>query len=142
MRRPLVLGLFSLALLATALPAAADGWHRGGGGGWHHGDGGGHHGSSVFLGFNFAAPVYPRYAYPYPYPYYYGPPVVYQAPPPVVYQAPPPVAYQAPSSGIALGRDVGQGCREYTAPVNVGGRLVQGYGIACPRPDGTWQIVQ
>jgi len=50
-----------------------------------------------------------------------SPAVVYQAPPPVAYyQAP----YQAPQAGIALGRDVGQGCREYTAPVTVGGRVV------------------
>lgn len=132
MWRALALGLVSLGLLAAAPPAVADSWHHGGGG--HHGCCG--HGNSVFLGFNFAAPVFPGYGYAYPYPYYYGPP------PAVVYQAPPPVAYSAPPSGIALGRDVGQGCREYTAPVTVGGRVVQGYGIACPRPDGSWQIVQ
>jgi surface antigen len=34
-----------------------------------------------------------------------------------------------------------QGCREYTAPVNVGGRIVQSYGTACLRPNGSWQIV-
>jgi hypothetical protein len=128
MWRPVVLGFLSLVLLVAAKPAAADGWHR-------HGC---CSGTRVFLGFNFAAPAY---GYGYGYPYYYAPPpaVVYQAPPPVAYyQAP----YQAPQAGIALGRDVGQGCREYTAPVTVGGRVVQGYGIACPRPDGTWQIVQ
>jgi hypothetical protein len=141
MRRLLALGLFSLALLAVAPPAAADSWRHDG---WRH-DGWGHRGccrhdgGRVFLGFNFVAPVYP--AYPS---YYYGPPpaVVYQTPPAAIYQGPPAVAYPGPQSGIALGRDVGQGCREYTAPVTVGGRLVQGYGIACPRPDGSWQIVQ
>lgn len=136
MWRPLVLGLSSLALAGAAQPAAADGWHHGG----HH-----HHGGDrVTLGFNFGAPVYPRYA-PYPYyPPYYGPPVVvYQAPPPVVYGAPQ-AAYPAPApqGGVSLGREVGQGCREYTAPVIVGGQAVQGYGIACPQPDGTWRIVQ
>src|SRR5690242_1246169 len=127
MWRPLAVAVFSLGLLAAPPPATADSWHHGGG--WGHGHG---HSDNLFLGFNFAAPVYPAYPYPY---YYYPPPAV-------VYQAPPPVAYQAPQSGIALGRDVGQGCREYTAPVNVGGRIVQGYGVACPRADGSWQIVQ
>lgn len=133
MWRPLALAVFSLGLLAASPPAVADSWRQGG---WGHRHGCCSHGNSFFLGFNFAAPVYPGYAYPY---YYYPPPaVVYQAPPAAYYQAP----YQAPQSGIALGRDVGQGCREYTAPVNVGGRVVQGYGIACPRADGSWQIVQ
>jgi hypothetical protein len=126
MWRPLALTVFSLGLLAAAPPAAADSWHHGG---W------GHHGccrSGVFLGFNFAVPAYPTYAYPY----YYAPP------PAVVYQAPP-VTYSQPlQPSIALGPEVGQGCREYTAPVTVGGRVVQGYGVACPRPDGSWQIVQ
>jgi hypothetical protein len=133
MWRALALAVFTLGLLAAAPPAGADSWHRGGGWGPHGCCWGG---SRVFLGFNFAAPVYPGYAYPPS--YYYAPP------PAVVYQAPPPaVAYQPPPQpGIALGRDVGQGCREYTAPVTVGGRVVQGYGVACPRPDGSWQIVQ
>jgi hypothetical protein len=137
MWRPLALAVFSLGLLGATPPAAADSWRHDG---WGHG-GWGHRGccrdgSRVFLGFNFAAPVYPGYAYPSY--YYYAPPpaVVYQAPPPAAYDQPP------PQPGIALGREVGQGCREYTAPVTVGGRVVQGYGVACPRPDGSWQIVQ
>jgi hypothetical protein len=119
------LALLFVVAFAWAPAADAHGW-RGGG-------------SRVFLGFNFAAPVYPYY-YPPPIPYYYPPPVVY-APPPQVGYVQPPVAYQPPPA-VSLGAPVGQGCREYTAPVNVGGRVVQSYGTACPRPDGSWQIVK
>jgi hypothetical protein len=132
------LGLLVALLPTMPSPASAD---RGGGhGGWHHG---GHHGccrggTRFFLGLNFGFPFYPAYPY-YPPAYYYPPSVVYTLPP-VVY-APPPVTYQAPQSRITLGHDVGQGCREYTAPATVGGQIVQSYGIACPRPDGSWQIV-
>jgi hypothetical protein len=129
MRRALAFGLASAVLfLAAAPPAAADGRHRRHGHHHHHHR---HNHGGVFLGLNFGVPVYPRYHAP--------PVVVYQAPP-VIYRAPP--VYEAPPSGIALGREVGQGCREYTSPVIVGGQRVQGYGIACPRPDGSWQIVQ
>jgi hypothetical protein len=87
--------------------------------------------SRFFFGFSAYGPVAPYYpAYPYYPPYYY-------APPPVAY-APPPLTSQAP---ITLGAEVGQGCREYTAPITVGGQVVQGYGVACPRSDGSWQIV-
>jgi hypothetical protein len=110
----LKLGMIAAALFAFAPDADAHGCCRGG--------------SRVFLGFNFWVP--PPYYYPPPV-YYYGPPVAY------VERAP---AIQ-PSPQINLGPSVGQGCREYTAPMTVGGRVVEGYGIACPRPDGSWQIV-
>lgn len=32
-------------------------------------------------------------------------------------------------------------CREFQQSITVGGRLDQGYGIACQQPDGTWRIV-
>jgi hypothetical protein len=121
------LGLLAALTAAAPAPALAH-FHGGHGGRFHHF----HHSccfspSRFFLGLNFAFPAW----YP-PAPYYYPPP-------PVVY-APPAVAYPAQPS-VALGRDVGQGCREYTAPVTVGGQVVQSYGIACPRSDGSWQIV-
>jgi hypothetical protein len=118
MRRALALALASVVLLAAAQPAAADGRHRRHGHHHHHRHHH-HHGSGVFLGLNFGIPVNPRYHAP--------PVVVYQAPPPVIYRAPP--IAQAPPAAIALGREVGQGCREYTSPVIVGGRTVEGYGI-------------
>lgn len=33
-------------------------------------------------------------------------------------------------------------CREYTQPVNVGGKQQEGYGTACMQPDGSWQIIK
>jgi hypothetical protein len=74
----------------------------------------------------------------YPAPYYYYPP-----PPPVVYGPPPGVVYTAPPPPqMTLGRPTSPGCREYTAPANVGGQIVQTYGTACLQPDGTWRIVE
>lgn len=32
-------------------------------------------------------------------------------------------------------------CREYHGPINVGGRVQQGYGTACYMPDGSWQMM-
>lgn len=93
----------------------------------------------VFFGFGAFGPVAPYYPYypAYPYPtYYYAPPPVAYAPPPVAYA--PPGGSQAP---LHLGSTAGQGCREYTATVAVGGQLVQSYGTACPRGDGSWQII-
>lgn len=65
------------------------------------------------------------YAAPPPRPVYYERPVVYQAPPP------PPPRYAYASERY---------CREYTAPIWVGGREVQGYGQACMQPDGSWDL--
>jgi hypothetical protein len=124
-KRCLILGLLAAALVAVAPGARADGWHGGHGCCWHGG-------SHVFFGFNFAAPYY--YA-PYP---YYAPPVYY-APPPVYY-APPAIPSAAPPAASS-GEPPGQGCREYTAPIKIDGRTVQSHGTVCPRPDGSWQIV-
>jgi surface antigen len=33
-------------------------------------------------------------------------------------------------------------CREFTAPVTVGGQQQQAVGQACEQPDGSWQITQ
>lgn len=35
----------------------------------------------------------------------------------------------------------GQYCREYQTEIIVGGQIQQGYGTACRRPDGQWEIV-
>lgn len=32
-------------------------------------------------------------------------------------------------------------CREYTRPVQIGGRTQEAYGQACLQPDGAWRIV-
>jgi hypothetical protein len=138
-RRFLLLGVLAAALVAVAPNAQADGGHGGHGShGGHGGHGGhgccGHGGSRAFFGFNFGAPLYSSY------PYYYAPPVYY-APPPVYY-APPPAAYAVPPSpSVSPGQAGGQGCREYTAPITIDGRVVQSHGTVCPRPDGSWQIM-
>ena len=36
--------------------------------------------------------------------------------------------------------DAGQYCREYTQTISVGGRVEEGYGVACRQPDGSWKI--
>lgn len=33
-------------------------------------------------------------------------------------------------------------CREYTANLSIGGRGQAGFGTACLRPDGSWQIIR
>lgn len=125
-RRFVMLGVVVAALIAVAPSAEADGWHGGHGCCWHGG-------SRVFFGFNFGPPLYA------PYPYYYPPPAVYYAPPPVYY-APPVYAEPAPTPANP-GQTAEQGCREYTSKVTVDGRLVQSHGTACPRPDGSWQLM-
>lgn len=35
----------------------------------------------------------------------------------------------------------GQYCREFQQSITVGGKMQQGYGVACRQPDGTWRIV-
>jgi hypothetical protein len=121
----MVLGLLAAALLGIAPSAEADGWHGGHGCCWHGG-------GRAFFGFNFGVPYYA------PYPYYYPPPVYYA--PPADY-APPAVTYAPPSASQAPGQTAAQGCREYTAPITVDGQRVQSHGTVCPRPDGSWQIV-
>jgi hypothetical protein len=99
-------------LIAAPLAASAHEWHDHDG--WRHRGG-------VFLSFG-AVPA----------PYYYEPPPVIYAPPPVAYVPPP---------QFSLGRAVGPGCREYTAPIRVGGRVAESYGTACRQPDGSWRII-
>jgi surface antigen len=36
----------------------------------------------------------------------------------------------------------GQYCREYQTDVIVGGEMQRGYGTACRRPDGQWEIIK
>src|SRR6266481_4905798 len=45
----------------------------------------------------------------------------------------PPESIQSPSESK---------CREFTAPVTVGGQQQQAVGQACQQPDGSWQITQ
>jgi surface antigen len=94
----------------------------------------------------YAPPAYygydvPRYRPSYA-PTYYAPP----PPPRVVYAEPRyhydepryaarPVVYDPPPAYGAQPH-----CREYTAPVTVGGRTVEGYGQACLQPDGSWRL--
>jgi hypothetical protein len=67
------------------------------------------------------------------------PPVVYyQAPPVVYYQAPPRPAYVVAPPTVVYQANPGY-CREYLAPIVVGGREVMGYGRACWRSDGSWE---
>ncbi len=35
----------------------------------------------------------------------------------------------------------GRYCREFKQTIEIGGRLEEGYGTACRRPDGSWQIM-
>ena len=113
--RSVKLGTILAVLVALAPAASANGFHHG------H--------SRFFFGFSTFVPVFPYPVYPYYPPYYYPPPPAYGYPP---------AGYQTP---LYLGAEVGQGCREYTAPVTVGGMVVQSYGIACLRPDGSWRIL-
>jgi surface antigen len=36
----------------------------------------------------------------------------------------------------------GRYCREFQQTIVVGGKVEEGYGIACRQPDGSWEIVQ
>lgn len=130
MARRSFLNLFlaAAAFVAVAGSAEANGWNRGGGA-WRGGGGCCWHGGSrSFFLFNFSAPIFPAL----PYSYYYPPPPPIYVPPPAVY----------PQPQAAPGPTMGGGCREYAVPITVGGQRVQGYGIACPQPDGTWKIIK
>ncbi len=43
---------------------------------------------------------------------------------------------------VTAGYRPGEYCREFEATVTINGRPQPSHGIACYRPDGTWQIVQ
>lgn len=47
-------------------------------------------------------------------------------------------SYVTTRTGTSAG---GQFCREYQQTVTVGGRTQNGYGVACQRPDGSWEIM-
>lgn len=140
MRRiALWLGLALAAGLAS--PAAADGWSGRGHGWGHHGHHGHfghhhrhfghrhHHGGGVFFRFRPA----PRYFHRERRLIVIERPVVVERP--VIVQAPP---------GIALGRQVADGsgrhCREYRTSGRIAGRVEQLWGVACLRPDGSWDL--
>jgi len=88
----------------------------------------GHGGVGFSFGFGGFLPAAPSYAF-YP-AYSYYPPYSY---------APPPAPARTPQ--MSLCSEVGQGCREYIAPISVDGRVVDSYGIACPSGNGSWRIV-
>lgn len=122
----LSIALFVAALGAPTAPAAAHGFHHGGGG-FH---------SHFFFGFGCCGgfgPYYPAYdpyygyAY-YPDPYAYPPPVPVPTPGTVYqYQAP---AYQAPASN----------CRQFNGNATVDASGQPFHGTACLESDGRWHI--
>jgi surface antigen len=94
--------------------------------------------------------------------------VIYEAPPRVIYEAPPPVIIERPphhhhkhhrpqvvyvpgevvvirptAERVRLSRNPLPDrpyCREYRTEVRVGGRIEEGWGIACLQRDGAWRI--
>lgn len=78
------------------------------------------------------APAYyrpaPRVIYSQP---VYAAPAYYPPPPPQQVYYPPPQPEAASATGY---------CREYQAPIAIGGRKINGYGQACMQPDGSWQL--
>ncbi|WPX96869.1 RT0821/Lpp0805 family surface protein [Candidatus Bandiella euplotis] len=38
--------------------------------------------------------------------------------------------------------DYGQNCREYTQKIKIGNKVEEGFGTACRRADGSWEIVK
>jgi hypothetical protein len=117
-RRCVALGL--ALCLAGAGEAAARGGH---GHGFHHGHHHHHRHGGGFFGFGFFGgwPGYPYYPY-YP-SYSYGEQTIYGPAAPAA--GPPPSDY----------------CREYEADATIDGRQQRVTGVACWRPDGTWQIL-
>lgn len=149
--------LLLVATLSAGLSTPALAW-RGGRGDYYY------HGGYGWGGYGWYRPWRPvigvswsSYWYPYWYPYspylvdpaYYAPVVyrvpVYQAPvivqpvatAPVIMAAPATVSAPAPAAPPPDAE-----CREYTAPVNVGGQSVTMVGTACRQPDGTWHIIK
>ena len=149
----LFIAIAALACAFTLLAVAPSPGFAGGGHGWkqNHGSkdygrqyrgkhryGHGHrnrHRSGAFFGFSYygASPYYgPRYAYPR----YYQPPRVIYDQPPAQYVRPDPVYVDPPRARPQ------QDClvvREYQTQITVGGRLVDAYGNACMKADGSWE---
>lgn len=90
--------------------------------------------------------------------YYQSAPVYYSAPAPQVYYVSPsyetrvrtyevrpqPVnfySYSTTTVDNSVGTN-GRYCREYQAPVTVGGRTQGSYGTACMQPDGSWEVIK
>ncbi len=150
MTKILVSAVLCLSLLFPSFPAYTGQGHG-------HGHRGHHNGPLIALGI-FAGTALiasylsrPRYpAYPpapvyyvpnYHYGYYYRP--VYVRPPPVVY-APRPVQYVPPTVTYVQPPVVvpPSSClmvREYQTEIEVGDKIIEGYGYACLQPDGSWR---
>lgn len=90
-----------------------------------------------------------RHGYGHPHRHYHGGVVYRYVPPPVIYYrepvrpayvvvAPPAVTYRAAPGYVTYSAPQAY-CREYMAPIVVGGHEVMGYGQACMQPDGSWQ---
>lgn len=138
------LGLL-LAGMLTASPAFANGPppHGGPGGGpggfaplgpghYHGGGPGYYHGGGPGWWWTVPGPWYIGVS-----PFFFYPP--FPAATPVI---PPPQVGAGPIWVLREGVDRnGNLCREFQQTVNVGGGPEQIHGIACRRPDGTWQIV-
>lgn len=64
---------------------------------------------------------------------------------PSLVDAPPPTTIvtgsSVPYSTVTPVQPATQNCREFEAPVTIGGEQKPVYGHACEQPDGSWQIV-
>ena len=129
------LGLFLAGMLAAPSAFAGGPPHHGGPGGpgaFGPGGPGRHHGGGPGWWWTVPGPWYAG-----PSPFFFYPPF-----PAVVPVAPMPPAASSPIWVLREGVDRnGNLCREFQQTVNVGGGPEQIHGIACRRPDGTWQIV-
>jgi hypothetical protein len=136
------IALIIFAAVGTASPARADR-----GFGFHHHPFFFHSPFFFHDRFFFGFPVpYPAVTY-YPPVYYaprpyYAPPQGYPPPPPPPsYYRPgatgaPPPSYPLPPQGTAPGN-----CREFQRPINLEGRSVMAYCVACQQPNGSWRII-
>lgn len=164
----LVTAIAALACAFALLAMAPSPGFAGGGHGYKHHNGYKHHGrhrgyghygrhyghrrghrSGASFNFSFYGPsrTYgPRYAYPR---YYQPPQVIYVQPPTQYVQPPaqyvqPPVQYVQPAPSYSEPPQVQpqQNClvvREYQTQITVGGKLVDAYGDACMKADGSWE---